>query len=96
MAQRFADWYYAIAVSRLGEARGSGPCDTACQRFGEGIVQVSESRALVQWAHDIVLTEVSRAGGVARDGDEPNADSDQRQVPMPMDFLTDPLDLDPS
>lgn len=73
MAQRVADWYYAIAVSRLGEARGSGPCDTACARFGDGIVQVSESRALVQWAHDIILSEVSRGGGVARDGDEPNA-----------------------
>ncbi len=73
MAQRFADWYYAIATSRLGESRGRGPCDTACRRFGEGIVQVTESRALVKWAHDIVVQELQSAGGVARDGDESNA-----------------------
>ncbi|MFT6157608.1 MAG: hypothetical protein ACJAZO_000647 [Myxococcota bacterium] len=73
MAQRFADWYYAISTSRLGESRGRGPCDTACRRFGEGIVQVTESRALVKWAHDIVVQELQSAGGVARDGDESNA-----------------------
>ena len=37
MAQRFADWYYAIATSRLGEDGGRGPCETACAKFGEGI-----------------------------------------------------------
>ena len=73
MAQRFADWYYAIATSRLGESRGRAPCDAACQRFGEGIVQVTESRALVKWAHDIIVQELHHAGGVARDGDESNA-----------------------
>ena len=31
MAQRFADWYYAITTSRLGETRGREPCDNACQ-----------------------------------------------------------------
>lgn len=73
MAQRFADWYYAIATSRLGVSRGSGPCDAACKRFGDGIVQVTESRALVKWAHDIILQELQHAGGIARDGDESNA-----------------------
>ncbi len=73
MAQRFADWYYAIATSRLGEERGRGPCEAACVRFGEGIVEVTESRALVGWAHEIVQGELASAGDRAPDGDEPNA-----------------------
>lgn len=73
MAQRFADWYYAITTSRLGEDRGRAPCDAACQRFGEGIVAVTDSKALVGWAHDIVLEELARAGSRAMDGDDPNA-----------------------
>ncbi len=72
MAQRFADWYYAITTSRLGETRGREPCDLACQRFGEGIVNVTESRALVGWAHEIVLRELEQAGSRATDGDEAN------------------------
>jgi hypothetical protein len=73
MAQRFADWYYAIAVSRLGEARGNGPCQEACRRFAEGVVAVKESRALVPWAHRIILEELDKSGHRAHDGDEPNA-----------------------
>jgi hypothetical protein len=73
MAQKFADWYYAIAVSRLGEGRGRAPCDAACARFGQGVVGVTEGRALVKWAHGIVVEEVAKGGGAARDGDEPNA-----------------------
>lgn len=73
MAQRFADWYYAICTSRLGEERGRGPCEASCTRFGEGIVQVTESRALIPWAHEIVQKELESAGSRATDGDEPNA-----------------------
>ena len=73
MAQRFADWYYAITTSRLGESRGREPCDAACAKFGEGIVQVTDAKALVGWAHDIVLEELKSAGSRATDGDEPNA-----------------------
>jgi len=73
MAQRFADWYYAISTSRLGESRGRQPCETACARFGEGIVNVSDARGLVPWAHDIVKDELAKAGNRITDGDEPNA-----------------------
>jgi hypothetical protein len=73
MAQRFADWYYAIATSRLGESGGREPCARACQRFGEGVVQVTESRNLVPWAHAIIADELSRRGGRAMDGDEKTA-----------------------
>jgi len=73
MAQRFADWYYAIATSRLGEEGGREPCETACSKFGEGIVDVSDARALVKWAHDIIVDELAGAGSRLRDGDEANA-----------------------
>lgn len=73
MAQRFADWYYAICTSRLGESRGREPCDTACARFGEGIVNITDGREVINWAHGVVLAELEKAGSRARDGDEPNA-----------------------
>jgi hypothetical protein len=73
MAQRFADWYYAIATSRLGEEAGKVPCETACSKFGEGVSSVSESRALVGWAHEIIQAELAGAGARIQDGDAPNA-----------------------
>ncbi|MBA2320585.1 MAG: hypothetical protein H0V89_05455, partial [Deltaproteobacteria bacterium] len=73
MAQRFADWYYAIATSRLGEGRGRRPCEVACQKFGDGIVKVSDGRKLIPWAHEIIKGELDKAGQRVMDGDEPNA-----------------------
>lgn len=73
MAQRFADWYYAISTSRLGESGGRKACDTACSLFGDGIVRVKDARELIPWAHGIIITELEQAGSRARDGDEPNA-----------------------
>ncbi len=73
MAQRFADWYYAIATSRLGEGKGRRPCEVACQRFGEGIVKVGDGRKLIPWAHEIIKHELDKAGARVMDGDEPNA-----------------------
>jgi hypothetical protein len=83
MAQRVADWYYAIATSRLGERRGHQPCQRACAGFGSGIVNVTESRALVQWAHDLIVREVREAGSRAVDGDSPsNFTGKQRPKPL--------------
>jgi hypothetical protein len=73
MAQRFADWYYAIATSRLGETRGRGPCDTACNAFGAGIVGVSDAKTLVTWAHGLIQVELETSGARAHDGDEPSS-----------------------
>ncbi|MEZ4241893.1 MAG: hypothetical protein R3F59_38240 [Myxococcota bacterium] len=84
MAQRFADWYYAITTSRLGESRGREPCDVACKRFGDGIVSVTDPRSLVPWAHEIVLKELEGAGTRATDGDEPNAYTGEKH---PKDLL---------
>jgi hypothetical protein len=73
MAQRFADWYYAIATSRLGESKGNGPCQRACDKFAQGIVEVTESRALVDWAYAIIDAEVRETGARTKDADEANA-----------------------
>jgi hypothetical protein len=79
MAQRFADWYYAIATSRLGESKGNGPCQVACDRFAQGIVDVTESRALVDWAYGIIDEEIRKTGARVADGDEPNAFTGQKK-----------------
>jgi len=73
MAQRFADWYYAIATSRLGEKVGREPCERACAKFGEGVIKQNDARALVTWAHGIIKEEVAEKGGRATDGDEPSS-----------------------
>lgn len=72
MAQRFADWYYAIATARLGESKGDAPCKAACQRFTQGVAEVKEARNLVPWAHDLIREELDKSGHRASDGDEPN------------------------
>jgi hypothetical protein len=72
MAQRFADWYYAIATSRLGEKNGREPCEKACARFGDGVVKQTDARALVKWAHEIIQEEVNGRGERVMDGDEPS------------------------
>lgn len=72
MAQRVADWYYAIATSRLGEQRGREPCDRACASFGSGVIDITESRRLEPWAHGLILKELEQAGHRERDGDEPS------------------------
>jgi hypothetical protein len=69
MAQRFADWFYAIATTRHGELAGREPCERACQKFGEGIAGVTESNALVGWAHGIIEEELKPLGNPVNDGD---------------------------
>lgn len=72
MAQRFADWYYAIATSRLGEDRSREPLKVASEKFMGGVSGITESRALVGWAHRIIQDEVGQLGGRVTDGDEPS------------------------
>ena len=73
MAQRFADWYYAIATSRLGETQGKEPCEKACAAFGAGVANVTDSRELVGWAHGLIIAELKPLGERVQDLDEPNA-----------------------
>jgi len=73
MAQLFSDWYYAITTARLGDENARAPLERACVTFQQGIVGVTKSSQLVDWAHDIVAKEVDAAGRRNTGGDFPNA-----------------------
>lgn len=73
MAQRFSDWYYAIAACRLGDRKGRAPLDRACQSFAQGIVGITRSGDLIEWAYGLVQQEVQNAGGRFNGGDAGNA-----------------------
>lgn len=72
MAQRFADWYYAISVSRLGERAGREPCERSCAKFGEGVVRQTEFRDARKWAHGLIVDELASRGARTLDGNEPS------------------------
>lgn len=82
MAQRFTDWYYAIAVSRLGEQGGDTAFRAACSKFSKGVVKVNDPRRLLGWAHGIARRQLHAQveGGRLPDGDFPNAFT-KRQSP---------------
>ena len=71
MAQRVADWYYAIATSRLGERAGREPCEKACAQFGEGVAKMTEYADMVAWARGLILAEVIDHDRI-HDGNEPS------------------------
>lgn len=73
MAQRFSDWYYAIAAVNLGDRKGRAPLDRACQAFAQGIVNVQRSGDLTEWAYALIQQEVAGAGGRASGVDSGNA-----------------------
>lgn len=73
MAQKFSDWYYAVTAARLGDREGREPLERACQAFAAGIVHVTRTSELVDWAHGLVLGEIAAAGGRVPGGDFPNA-----------------------
>ena len=72
MAQKFSDWYYAITAARLGDRAGRQPLEVACQAFEQGIVQVTRTSDLIDWAHDLVDRASQSAGGRLAGGDFPN------------------------
>lgn len=75
LAQRFTDWYYAIAVSRLGETGGDAAFRAATSKFGKGVMEVEDPRRLLAWAHSIARKQLTARvdGGRVTDGDLPNA-----------------------
>lgn len=78
MAQRFLDWYYAIASCRLGEAGGRPALERACQCFAQGILSVSEPEELAPWAHKLLMDELSAHGGRSPGGDQPGRATGER------------------
>lgn len=73
MAQRFSDWYYAIAAVHLGDRKGRTPLDRACQAFAQGIVNIHRPGDLTEWAYGLIQQEVSAAGGRIGGADVGNA-----------------------
>lgn len=69
MAQRFTDWYYAIAVSRLGDQNCRTPWQRACGRFQQGILKVTNPAELIDWAYGIISDELRVSGGRVAGGD---------------------------
>ena len=60
MAQRIADWYYAIAVTHLGEADGQDACESACGQFSANAANFSSSSELVHWCQDTIHHTMGR------------------------------------
>lgn len=73
MAQKFSDWYYAITAARLGDRLGRPPLEAACQAFESGIVQVTRTSELVDWAWTLVERSTAAVGSRVNGGDFPNA-----------------------
>lgn len=63
MAQRFTDWYFAIATCRLGEEVGDAAFREACNAFSRGVGRVADARRLLGWAHGIVRDQIATGGG---------------------------------
>lgn len=80
MAQRFTDWYYAMAVSRLGEADGDAAFRAASSKFSKGVMKVEDPRRLLGWAHQIARKQIHALleDGRPRKADTPNAFSRRR------------------
>lgn len=73
MAQRFTDWYFAIAACRLGEDDGEALFREACNAFSRGVGKVPDPRRLLGWAHGIARDHITAAARRRDDGDLANA-----------------------
>ncbi|HMV69751.1 MAG TPA: hypothetical protein PKA64_23110 [Myxococcota bacterium] len=100
MAQRFTDWYYAMAVSRLGEPQGEAAFRSATSRFSKGVLKQEDPRRLLSWAHQIARKQIHGQLDQGRPvrGDLPNAFTRRRppssmlqeartHLPEPMSIL---------
>jgi hypothetical protein len=69
LAQRFTDWYFAIAATRLGEEAGDVPFRAACKKFSKGVASVDDARRLLGWAHGIAVKQIHATTATGRVGD---------------------------
>lgn len=99
MAQRFTDWYYAMAVSRLGEPQGEGAFRSATSKFSKGVLKQEDPRRLLSWAHQIARKQIHAILDDGRPvrGDLPNAFT-RRRAPSSMlqearTHLPDPMNV---
>lgn len=72
MAQRFTDWYFAIAACRLGDEDGDARFREACTAFSRGVGKVPDPRRLLGWAHGLAREHITTAARRRDDGDLAN------------------------
>jgi hypothetical protein len=72
MAQRFSDWYFAIAAIRYGEQRSRVCLERACQLFAQGISSIEAGQDLEEWAYGILDGELQSLNGGESGADEPS------------------------
>ena len=84
LAQRAADWYYAIATSFAGETAGAEVADKACAQFGGGVGRVTNDDELIPWAHSVLMAELKTIGNPAKGLNHPSLYSNARP---PIDVL---------
>jgi hypothetical protein len=70
MAQRFSDWYFAVAATRHGEQKSRRGLERACQLFAQGIGSVDDGEDLEAWAHGLLDGELQDLYTTERGSDE--------------------------
>ncbi len=80
LAQRFTDWYFAIAATRLGEEAGDVPFRAACKKFSKGVASVDDARRLLGWAHGIAVKQIHATTATGRVGDGDMANNFSRKA----------------
>jgi hypothetical protein len=70
MAQRFSDWYFAVATTRHGEQKSRQGLERACQLFAQGIGAIDDGQDLETWAHGLLDDELQGLDNNERGSDE--------------------------
>jgi hypothetical protein len=70
MAQRFSDWYFAVAATRHGEQKSRQGLERACQLFAQGIGSIDNGQDLEAWAHGLLDGELAGLEATERGSDE--------------------------
>ncbi len=73
MAQRFTDWFFAIASTHSGETQGRQGFQAACERFSQGVAAVPDPRRLGPWAQNVAKELIYAGRPPLDDGDFPGA-----------------------
>lgn len=78
MAQRFTDWFFALAAIHSGEAQSRQGFRAACERFSQGVAAVPDPRRLGPWAQNVAKELIQAGRPRLDDGDFTGAYTDQR------------------
>jgi len=84
MAQRFTDWFFAIAAIHSGESQGRQGFQAACDRFSQGVAAVPDPKRLGPWAQNVAKELIHAGRPRLEDGDFTGTYTAQR---TPKDLL---------